>query len=393
MSRRDIVRVTGAVIRWARQRAKLEPEALAKKLGKGYTADHVVAWETGTAFPTFGQAEKLADQLRIPFGILFMAKPPVIHIPIPDRRVVAGTPQGVPSLEFLDVINDCLIRQAWYRDDQAQSGALKLAFIGRFTDRDNVSTVADDIAETLSLNDVVRKDCQTWEGFLGIFIERLEAAGIMVMRNSIVGYSTNRGLSVDEFRGFAISDSLAPLIFVNGKDSRSAQIFTLAHEVAHLWIGQSAISNPNPKTAAGDLKNAIEIFCNKVAAELLVPEKNVNNLWRLGISPEANVAQIAVFHRVSRTVAAIRARDLNRISLSAANKIIDNENERFAATKQKAKEREGGPGFWTLFGGRNSPRLLDAVVNALREGRVFYRDAANLLGLKAEKLQSYVETR
>jgi Zn-dependent peptidase ImmA (M78 family) len=393
VAKRDVVKIGGAVLAWARKRAKLEPAQLGRRMGKGFTADHISAWENGSALPTFAQAEKLADILHLPFGLLFMEKPPPVVLPIPDRRTVAGTAQGQPSLEFLDVVNDCLLRQHWYRDERMFQKAQPLGFVGRFSERSPIDVVAADIASTLSINDELRRSSDTWEGFLGVLIDRIEAAGILVMRNSIAGYATRRGLSVDEFRGFVISDNYAPLVFINGKDARSAQVFTLAHELVHIWIGQSAISNANPKTPAPELRDNIESYCNRAAAELLVPARNVAHLWRPTASAIDNIAALATFHRVSKTAAAIRVRDLNRISREAADAIIEAENQRFADKKAREKEKEGGPGFWTLFPSRNSPRLVDAVVSALREGRVFYRDAANLLGVRADSLQGYVATR
>ena len=117
----------------------------------------------------------------------------------------------------------------------------------------------------------IRRTSHTWDEFLRELTRSAEATGILVMRSGIVGGNTRRKLSVNEFRGFVISDDLAPLVFINGRDSKAAQIFTLVHELVHVWIDRSGISNPDPKDVPAELRNTVETFCNSVAAEVLVP--------------------------------------------------------------------------------------------------------------------------
>src|SRR5699024_535018 len=104
----------------------------------------------------------------------------------------------------------------------------------------------------------------TWEDYFRLLVQRIEQAGILVMRESYIHHHT-RPLSVQEFRGFAIADALAPVVFINQADAPAARLFTLIHELAHIWIGQTGVSDANPQT-----KRKEEIFCNAVAAEFLV---------------------------------------------------------------------------------------------------------------------------
>lgn len=232
--------ITPRVLRWARERGNLSREAVAEKIHVG--PDRLEAWEAGRARPTFRQAQDLARRFAIPFGYLFLPEPPAEAPPIPDLRTVANDPRRRLSAELTALLHDVVDKQRWYREFQEEEGASPVRLVGRFPPGSSPDVIAGDIERTLGVG-ALRRAAGSPDDFLRLLAGRAEETGVLVMRSGIVGNNTSRRLSVDEFRGFAISDDLAPLIFINARDAKSAQVFTCLHELAHLWIGQSGISH------------------------------------------------------------------------------------------------------------------------------------------------------
>ena len=256
------VEIKPELLRWARERAGLDRAALAKRFPQ------LPAWENGDARPTLKQLEKFAKATYAPIGFLFLPEPPVEHVPIPDFRTVGNRHVERPSPDLLDTLYICQQRQEWYRDFARSEREDPLSFVGSVALTTNVEVAATRIRTALSFDVEERREIPTWADALRQFIGQADALGVLVMVSGVVGNNNRRKLDPDEFRGFALTDDLAPLVFINGADSKSAQMFTLAHELAHIWLGQSALSDVGP---ASSPSNDVEIWCNRVAAELLVP--------------------------------------------------------------------------------------------------------------------------
>jgi Zn-dependent peptidase ImmA (M78 family) len=369
------------VLAWAILRCKSSPEQLATSTLK---ADSIQAWLNGTQFPTESQAEALADRLHVPYLVLFLESLPDIDtVPVPDLRTIGNKTVLHPSINFIDTLNDVLMRQDWYREYRKKIGAKPSDFVGRFNIDAAPKEVAEDMREVLRADRTGRRDFGDSEEFTKGLIINAEDAGILVMRSGCVGHSTNRLLDVEEFRGFALSDSLAPVVFVNGQDTQAAQNFTLAHEFAHLWVNQSGVSNVDPRS--GVIHNNIERFCNQVAAEFLVPGHEFNRIWDDDESLRANVQQISVYFKVSNLVALIRALELDRIQYPAFRAAYERAERR---AREKESKAEGGQ-FWNTFPWRVSNRLGTIVVESVRKETTTYSEAAKLLGLKLASFETY----
>jgi Zn-dependent peptidase ImmA (M78 family) len=377
--------VNPSVLLWARDRARMEPSLVADKTH--VKTDRLLDWEKGTAHPTFKQAEDLANALHIPFGFLFLPSPPKETLPIPDLRTVENRATGWLSPDLRDVLADVLRKQDWYREYLADQGAGPLPFIGRFTGKDLVVDIAANITKTLNLTAADRDYAKNWEEFLNLLIERAETASVWVMRSGIVGSNTYRQLDVNEFRGFAICDEIAPAVFINGRDVRVAQAFTLMHELAHLWLGKSGISDFSITHSSDADQNRIERKCNAVAAEVLVPATLLREHWNR-LNPIAdNAGSLSTYFRVSKVVVARRAYDLGLITWEAYDVFYKAEVDRW---REKSGSKHGGNAYYTLPV-RNGQQFTSAVLRSALEYKLLFRDAGKLLGLSPSKIVRFAQ--
>jgi len=367
-----------SMLQWAIERGGLPLALLAKKLG--VAEEKVRAWLAGEARPTLRQARLLAQKLHVPFGYLFLDSPPDERIPIPDLRTVPGAHRRPFSPEFLDVLHDALRKQEWLRAWRAQQGAVPLSFVGRFSERHDPARIAADMAKALGVNGGLRRTARSWEGFLGLLVERAEECGVIVLRSGVVGANTHRSLDVAEFRGFVLTDPYAPIVFLNGKDAKAAQTFTLAHELAHLWIGQSGVVSPDMGATNVIHSPRVERFCNQVAAELLVPRHELEAYWNPALALAKNTDGCTKAFRVSKLVVLRRAYDVGLLPRTEFEEAYREELRR--SIERSSKARGGGDGRNNIIY-RNSPTFTREVLTAALERRILLRDAAHLLGVRS----------
>ena len=376
--------INGDLVRWARERADLEPDELARRIG--LKPDRVLEWENGFDQPTFKQAMRLADVTHVPLGYLFLSEPPTDAIPLPDLRTVGSEPATPLDSNFRDLLQDVLFKHSWFVNHLANHGNESLPFVGRYNSNSNADAVARDIRNTLDLAGAAAAS-PNWESYLRLLIDRAENAGIWVMRTGIVGSNTHRPLSVRQFRGFAIADRLAPLIFINGKDALAAQIFTFAHELAHIWLGSSGISNLQISRSDYGTSRATEVLCNRIAAEVVLPASDFNLNWSDARSPADNYDALSRLFKVSRIVVARRALDLGKIADDDYSLFFRREEERWEEERRSA-ENSGG-NFYNTLPLRNGARFTRAVVSRAVSGDTLLRDAGTLLNMQPTSVIKY----
>lgn len=354
------------LLKWARERVGWDLSEAAHRFPR------FAAWEDGSTNPTFRQLETLAKATHTPIGYFFLPEPPRERVPIPDLRTIADRPVHEPSPDLLDTIYICQRRQDWYRDYALSQGERELPFVASATTAEDVTFTATAIRSALSFDVEERRQLGTWTEALRRFIEQADKLGVLVMVSGVVANNNYRKLDPNEFRGFALSDRLAPLIFVNGADSKAAQMFTIAHELSHIWLGQSALSDINPSAASA---NVIERWCNEVAAELLVPGVIIRGLYRPREDLTPALDRLARYFKVSTLVILRRLVDIGGLTKAAFGDAYAEELERL----RNVTPASGG-NFYLTQGARLGKRFARALIESTLEGQTLYRDAFNLLG-------------
>jgi Zn-dependent peptidase ImmA (M78 family) len=356
------------LLTWVRTRAGLDIFALARRFPK------LAEWETGELQPTLRQLENFARAVHVPIGYLFLPQPVQETMPIPDFRTLADRVMTRPSLNLLDTLYLCQQRQDWYREYARMHGFLALDYIGCVTIKNDPTSVAVDMRERLHLSLQDRQQLPNWSDALRQFMIRAEEAGVLVMASSIVGSNSHRKLDVEEFRGFALADDLAPLIFLNAADSKAAQMFTLAHELAHLWLGESGISD----TETGRLpEQDIERWCNAVAAELLMPMDATREACQSNLPLPELIQRLARQFKVSTLVALRRLFDAGFIDESTLWRCYREER-----TRIRALDLRGGGDFYRTLAARTGKRFARAVLASTLEGQTLFQDAFRMLSVK-----------
>lgn len=354
---------------WARERAGIGVDDLSRRFPK------LDRWERGEESPTLKQLESFAHATSAPLGYFFLDEPPEERVPLPDLRTMRDGPLGHPSPDLLDTIFQCQERQEWYRDFERVNRAAPLDFVGSLTADSPIERSAAQVREELGFG--IEDRPSTWTDTLRLLAERAEGLGILVMVSGIVGANTHRKLDPREFRGFALVDEYAPLAFVNGADTKAAQIFTLAHELAHVWLGESALSDTEARDVPSD---AVEGWCNRMAAELLVPMRAFRDLFDTTAQLQAELERLAKAFKVSTLVVLRRARDAGYLSSDEYPAAYRRELDRVLAL---LGERGGAGGnFYNTQPVRVSKRFARAVITSTLEGQTLYRDALQMLGFK-----------
>lgn len=358
------------VLRWAAQRAHLDDGDLVARFHKW------PLWLSGDAQPTLKQLEDFARRTHTAIGYFFLPEPPALTLPVPDFRTIRDETLAEPSSDLLDTIYLCQQRQDWYRDHARMHGLPALPFVGSASLQESPEAMAQRLRETLSLSTEMRRQTPTWTDALRQLIAKAEDAGVMVMVSSVVGSNSHRKLDVGEFRGFALADGLAPLVFLNGADSKAAQMFTLAHELAHVWLGATGVSDAQ----VGEVpEHQTERWCNKAAAELLMPMAELRAVHDRNAAIPDEIQRLAREFKVSTLVALRRLFDSGYISQTALWQQYREEQERLRTLKERSSS---GGDFYHSLGARTSKRFARAIVSSTLEGLTSFPDAFRMLGVR-----------
>ena len=384
---------------WAREEAGLEVEEAADILGfikstvKESASQRLMALENGDRTPTRAQLLELVRVYRCPLLTFYLKRPPGRGDRGEDFRQSAGAVSRRESSLLDALLRDIRARQEMVRsllEDEEESH--ELAFVGSASINDRARAVAASIASTLEFEhrgrEARRGDADT---LFRTLRERAESAGVFVLLIGDLG-SYHTALGVDVFRGFAISDRVAPFVVINDQDSRAARSFTLIHELAHIWLDRSGVSGEPSPNAPRSLEDRIEQFCNDVAGEFLLPaealhaqpaELDAGDKQRA----EDAIRVLADAWSVSEPMVAYRLKRTGRITTAVYRDLISAYAARWQQQRKRQRERnrerDGAPSAYAIRRSRLGRALLDVVQRTLRDNVLTHTKAAKLLGVNS----------
>jgi len=379
--------ITSEILKWARESARISVEDAAKKVS--VPPEKYLNWENGNDYPTIRQAQTLAKSFRRPFSLFFLPQIPKDFHPLQDYRRDDSQKLDTASLF---IIRDIQEKQHWISELFEEIGEDKLPFVGKYSINDNPEIVAKDILNTLKIspNNYQKTPINEW-------IDKAEAAGIFISRASYL--HSRLFLDRDLIQGFAIADKFAPFIFVNTKNWNAPQLFTLVHELAHIWIAKSGISNEididfseNPKSKF----HPVELFCNQVAANALMPRELITQFGTDLFDSNNKIFNQAKELGISSFALLVRALNLNIITQSKYKTLKQDAQDEFEKflekeklKKEKQKERKGGPDAYHLRLNKNGKLFTRIVMDSFNNGSLSPSIASNLLNTQINKFQKF----
>lgn len=382
--------VNPKIIQWARERARYSLESVAVKFKKDVSV--IEKWESGEDFPTYSQLEKLAEIYKRPLALFFFPEPPLEAEEKQEFRTL-------PDFEIENLAADTI-----YALRQAKAMQLSLQEINNginpstkkiFQDisvssRDDLRKLAEQIRNYLN---VTLEEQLTWndqETALKKWRSAVEEAGIFIFK---------RSFKQREISGFCLIDIEFPIIYLNNSTEKSRQIFTIFHELAHILLQTNGITKSDDRyinSLQGENKY-IEIFCNKFAAEFLLPNHVFSEIIRETIvnvnDNDKIISKISSDYKVSREVVLRKLLDNNLISQKEYTlKVSEWYSEQVGKSQDKNKKSGGNPyANQATYLGEN---YLKLVFNKYYQGQYDIERVADYLNIKkvatVEKLEQYL---
>ena len=369
---RNEVNVNANILTWAIARAGYELQTFTDKFPK------VQLWIEGKKKPTVKQLEEFSKKVHLPFGYLFLPEPPKEHLPIPFFRSSSNQAEKV-SINVYDTILLMQQRQDWLSYYLKDNHFEQLSFVGKFRNITNVKKIVADIRNTLNLPENWASQFRTWQEAQDHLVLHIEDKGIITVFNGVVENNGFRKIPVDDCRGFVLVNEMAPFMFINNADWKSAQLFTIVHELAHIWTGHSAGFDFRKLQPADD---PIEILCDKIAAEFLVPANSFNEVWYHNPS----IPYASRYFKVSEIVIARRALDTGKLTKGQFFAFYEEYSNREFAKKE---QQNSGGDFYATTKKRLSLTFASHINNAVKSGNLLYRDAYKLTSLKGDTFHNF----
>jgi len=377
--------ITPNILRWARETSKMSIETVALKIK--VKEEKIDLWEKGDNYPTINQLEKLSKLYRRPISVFYLPEPPSDFQTLRDFRKSRDLNEYSTALTF--IIRDIQLKQFWLSNFLKEESEQPLDFIGKFNKNDDIKLIAKNIKEVLEIDDHYYNN-----DTLRYWIDKIEQKGIFVSLTSNI--HSHLKIDVEEVKGFAITDKYAPFIFINSADSKNSQLFSLIHELAHLWINVSGVSafdfiDFRDKNELNKY-DPLEVVCNKVAAEILMPEEIIRSLFKSNseITHEL-IEKKAREIKVSSFALLVRLVNMNIISTTVFNsykKVFNEKYEDYLERQAKKTKKKGGPSYYILKIRKNSRAFTSFIYGNYKSGKISGYEANKLLDIKVSNFKN-----
>lgn len=379
------------VMRWAVERGGISEEAVLKKFKK------YPEWLNLSYTPTLKQLMDFAHMTHINLCDLYGSKVPDYGFQIADFRTQDGGGVVDPSPELYDTIELTQRRQEWMQDYFAEEEREAIALVGSWSEiprtAQNVVKLAKMLHNYLCLDERWAFKLKKQEDAVRVMRNAVEARGISVAINGVVGDNSHRSLDVREFRGFVLADEIAPVIFINGQDAKGAQLFTIVHELCHLGYAKTGVVSPaNPDGDSHGFGASMERFCDSVAAEFLVSSDLIGQEWNAHAGTASyyeRVSRIACNHRVTFMVVARQALDNGILSRTEFFELYRQHKAAMDKQRAKPKKKFSGGDPYSTKRYRLGTVFSEAVWSALNSDAISLGDAYELAGLSSKNFDEY----
>lgn len=388
--------VNNEILIWARETSGFELEQAAQKLQikdsvTKSAKDKLLAYEKGERVPTRAMLNRMAQQYRRPALTFYMPTPPNKGDRGEDFRTLPESIDPKENAQVDALIRDVRARQSLLKDTLIdEDEALDHSFIGSIVTTQKIDVAANVIIEALGFSSEDYRRLKKTEDAFRYLRNLTEDLGIFVILAGNLGsHHTNIGLNV--FRGFAIADKIAPFVVINDQDSKAAWCFTLLHELVHLWLGQTGVSGEYNESR-------LEQFCNDVAAEILLPKKELIqiNIDNLNFTDLANVISTkANSFNVSSSMFSYSLYRIKKIDETIWKKLSLHFKQLWMDFKTKEKERnsrtKGGPNYYVVRRNKLGHALVGFTERMVSSGAMSSTKASILLGVRPLKLHKLFE--
>ena len=386
--------VNPEILIWARETAGLTLEDASNKLGfhdsgKRTAAERLDAYEAGHEAPSRSVLSKMAGQYHRPLLTFYLSAPPQKSVRGIDFRTLnAADTSPVEDARLDALLRDVQARQSLLRAAmEDEDDTPRLQFIRAHKTADGQSEVLKSLRNLLGVSHETYYEQKNEDDAFALLRDAAESAGVFVLLKGDLG-SYHTELDTRIFRGFTIADEVAPFIVINEYDARSAWAFTLLHEMAHLFLGQTGISGAHTDTE-------IERFCDDVAGRYLLPESEIRKLDMTGAHDIADISRrisdFASERNISRSMAAYRSYRTDMLDyqtyMTLSRQFRDEWLENRTARSNRNRRNSGGPNYYIVRRHRIGKRLAAFVKRMLTDESLSTTKAATVLGVKPQQVQ------